>query len=303
MNSIAVCIPTYKRIQGLKKLLQSINNCEIDQSLIEELHIVIVDNDIKNSAFNLVSNLAKNELNDLDLSYFHYPTKGLAKVRNELLRRAFEKSPDFIVFIDDDEFAEPKWLNELVLTILNNQADLVMGPVLPVFERAIPNYISKWFYRKSHKNNERLDYIRSGNLVIRTQTLKNLNIWFDSRFDDMGGEDSYFGKKMSKNGALIYWSANAVTYETTSSERARLSWILKRKFRGAFIFTYILKIENEFLMLFKKICISLIYLFVGLVTSLIALLPIRERFWGIMKLSEALGALSSLFSPTYKAYD
>lgn len=302
MNSITICIPTYKRIDGLKKLLLSIKNCDIDKTLINSLNIIIVDNDKDSSASKLVSNLAENELNDFDLSYFHYPIKGLAKVRNELLKRAFEKNSDYIVFIDDDEFADSIWLNQLVLTIVHNRADLVMGPVLPVFEEEVPGYISKWLYRKIHENNERLNYIRSGNLIMNTSYLRASNIWFDPHFNNMGGEDSYFGKKMSKNGASIYWAAHAVAYETTPKDRTKLSWLLKRKYRGAFMFTYILKKEREYLKLCKKVCFSFIYLIVGILSALLILIPIRNRYWGIMKISEALGSHASLFNMTYVAY-
>jgi len=302
MNSISICIPTYKRPDGLKKLLLSIKDCDIDKTLINTLYIIIVDNDKERSAFELVSDLAENELNAFDLSYFHYPMQGLAKVRNELLKRAFERNTDYIAFIDDDEFADPVWLNQLVTTIVHNDADLVMGPVQPVFEKEIPDSIAKWLYRKDHNNNQRLHFIRSGNLIINASRLRSFNIWFNPHFDKMGGEDSYFGKKMAQKGALIHWAANAVAYETTPETRTKLVWLLKRKYRGAFMFTYILKMEKEYLKLFKKVCFSFIYLIIGILSAPLILIPFRNRYWGIMKINEALGSYASLFNMTYVAY-
>ena len=44
MNKITICIPTYKRPLMLKKLILSIIACNIDQSIMEEVSIIVVDN-------------------------------------------------------------------------------------------------------------------------------------------------------------------------------------------------------------------------------------------------------------------
>ena len=64
------------------------------------------------------------------------------------LKRLPDYDPDFIVCIDDDEFPTPDWLNQLLLTITEIKADIVLGPVIPVFENKVSPYISYWFKYK-----------------------------------------------------------------------------------------------------------------------------------------------------------
>ena len=38
------------------------------------------------------------------LHYHNYPIKGLSNVRNEIMEKALLLDPDFVVFVDDDEY-------------------------------------------------------------------------------------------------------------------------------------------------------------------------------------------------------
>ena len=44
-----------------------------------------------------------------------------------------DSDADYIAFLDDDEEADPSWLNELVNTLGAYSADIVTGPVLSRF--------------------------------------------------------------------------------------------------------------------------------------------------------------------------
>ena len=88
MNNIAICIPTYKRPLILEKLILSIADCNIDETLIKTINVIIIDNDIDKSAEPTILNLAAKKFEKFNLSYFNYPIKGLSNVRNELLRRS-----------------------------------------------------------------------------------------------------------------------------------------------------------------------------------------------------------------------
>src|SRR5947208_23514 len=110
MYQVVICIPTYKRPLLLKRLVRSINKCNIDVSLIKNFTIIIVDNDEGKTAMPAVNKL-KAELNSLanKITYVNYPLKGLANVRNELIRNALLLNPDYIAFVDDDEYVSPEW--------------------------------------------------------------------------------------------------------------------------------------------------------------------------------------------------
>lgn len=302
MYSITICIPTYKRPLFLNKLLCSINESKINRSLIKEINIIIVDNDIEKTA-EITVNEIKEKLNVyFTIEYHDYPVKGLSNVRNELLRKALGLNPEFIVFIDDDEYPSAEWLNELVKTIVNNNGDMAMGPVISVFDNNVSRYISCWFERPFHLANAKINYVRTGNLIIRANSLLKFRIWFDNRFNATGSEDSYFGIQMMKKYATIYWSSGAIVFETIPGTRANLKYLIKRHFRGASNFTCIMRLEKKYLVLLKKIMVSLIYTISGICAIVILPLPIRKKYWGILKISEGMGGFAGLFNILYMEY-
>jgi succinoglycan biosynthesis protein ExoM len=302
MYKIVICIPTFKRPEMLKKLILSILECDFDKSLVSSRSIVIVDNDADLSAEKTVSELVSNEGKGTEISYSGYPVKGLANVRNELLKTGLAMDPDFIVFVDDDEYVTKDWLNELVGTIEANNGDMTMGPVNSVVGNHVPKYISCWLDRADYFNNAKLSFIRTGNLIIRVKSLLERNVWFDPRFNKTGGEDSFFGQQMIKKGATIYWASKAVVCETVPDDRANIRWLFARYYNGANKFAFILKLERNNVKIAKKIVVSLIYILTGFIGLVLIIFPVRKRYWGLLKLSEGLGGIAGFLSLRYNAY-
>jgi succinoglycan biosynthesis protein ExoM len=303
MYQIAICIPTYRRPLLLKKLVLSISKCNIDVSLIKNFTIIIVDNDDCKTAFPVVNELKK-ELDSLadKIIYVNHPVKGLSNVRNELIRNALLLNPDYIAFVDDDEYVAPEWLNELVKTITVNKADIVLGPVISVFDNNASRYISYWHERQNYPNNTKLDFIRSGNLIIDTKSFLEKNVWFDTRFNSTGAEDVFFGSQMLRKGAKIYWAANAIAYEPVPENRTKLKWLMKRKYNGAAMFTVILKLEKNYLGLLKKVLVNVAYFITGSIALLIVPFPIKKKYWGVVKISESIGGFAGLLNLQLHAY-
>ena len=127
-------------------------------------------------------------------------------------------------------------------------------------------------------------------------------VWFDERFNFTGGEDSFFGIQMFRKGATVFWAAGAVVYETVPEGRANIRWLLRRYYNGANIYTRILILEKQYFKLTKKILVSLLYIFTGISAAVISLIPIRKRYWGLLKLSEGLGSTVGLFMIKYEEY-
>lgn len=302
MYNITICIPTYKRPAMLRKLIQSIAHCKLDKTLIKDVNIIVVDNDIDKTAELLIKE--QNELlyDFCCIYYFNYPVKGISNVRNELIRKAGLFNPDFIVFIDDDEYVTSEWLNELVKSIINNDSDAARGPVLAVIEKSVPEYISCWFKRENYSDNSQIYSLTTGNLILKYSSLKEYDLWFDSRFNIIGSSDTYFGCQILKKGAKINWAANAIAYETIPEKRANLKWLIKRIYRLSSTYTYVVKIEKEHLKLVKKIIVSLIYIILGGSALISILIPIKRKYWGILTLTEGIGGLTGLVSILYKEY-
>jgi len=302
MNKIVVCIPTYKRPEMLKSLVISILECNINKSLIDDFDIVIVDNDADKTAESAVKELQEKHGAEHKIEYFAYPVKGLSNVRNELINVGLTLNPDFLIFVDDDEFVSAGWMNEMVSTIISNEGDLVMGPVRSVIKKRVPVSISCWLDRPEYPDNTRLYFIRSGNLIVKVSSLLEYGVRFDPRFNKTGGEDSYFGLKMIQKGASIFWAANAIAYENVPDNRATIKWISKRFYNGANKYAFILRLEKNLSKRIKKLFVSFFYLFVGAIASVMALFPFRKRYWGILKMNEGLGGIAGFLNLRYNEY-
>ncbi len=303
MNKLSVCIPTYKRPEMLEHLLDRLLECNIDNSLISSVVVIIVDNDPERSAEIVPPRFTGTNVNHtFEIRYFSYPVKGLSNVRNELIKRVIEENADYMLFMDDDEYPHPDWLNEMLKTLINNNADMVRGPVVPVFEEGIPASIRFWFKRKDYRNNEKIKKLATGNLIIKTETLKKLKVRFDERFNFTGSEDAYFGMQMHEKGASLYWTNRAMVYEFVPRDRTKLSWLMKRKHRGATNFVYKMRIEKKYGKMMYKFMVSVFYILSGSAGLIMVPLPIKPRYWGILTISEGIGGLTGLFNYRPEGY-
>jgi len=301
-NKLVIGIPTYKRPLMLEKLILSIYASQINYDLIGAISLVVVDNDIKRTAENVIKELKNKCISPFNLEYFNYPKKGLTHVRNEILKQSLKLKPDFIAFVDDDEYVTDNWLNELIKTMIHMNADIVQGPNLPVFEKEVPSYISRWFYVHNFETNTQMDLVETNNLLIKSKFLNDHNLRFDSRFDQTGGEDTFFGVQAIQKGARIFWSHDAVVYETIPEKRASLKWLMRRTYRAASTFTYILKLKKSYAMLFRKFAISIIYLIFGICSLVFLPFSNKHKYLGPIKISEAFGGFAGILNIRYKEY-
>lgn len=287
----------------LERLILSITSCIIDKALIGVVDIIIVDNDKEKTAKIIIEKLNQICSQTFQIYYYDYPIKGLSNVRNELIKYSILLKPDFIIFIDDDEYVSVDWLTELVKTMVIKNADAARGPVIPVLDPPISKYISHWFSDEEHHgDDELLTTLFTGNLIVRRSSLEKYNILFDSRFNLSGSEDIYFGIQILKQGARLYWASKAIAYETIPERKANLTWLIKRSYRGASTHTYILKVEKKHIQLLKKMIVSIIYIITGSLATILVFIPIRKKYWGILKFSEGIGGFSGFSNILYEEY-
>jgi GT2 family glycosyltransferase len=288
----------------LEKLVISILSNNLNKSIIDNVFIIIVDNDPDKSAADVFISIEKrNTLRTFKFKYFNLDKPGLANVRNELFRRALENHPDFIISIDDDEYVCRDWLNQLVLTITNTQADIVTGPVIPITENKVTAYIeylitaiTHWPIEKHYNDHQRIETFKTGNYIINASVLVQKKLEFDQRFNYRGGEDTYFGLVARKKGATVFWAKYATAYETFTKERTSIMWLLRRKYRGALNFVFILKVESDHYQIIRKFFIGLAHLFVGLIGSILFMIPVKKRLYGLLKLCEGFGTMAGFFN-------
>ena len=193
MVELSICICTYKRPILLRRLLYSIRD---QVHLPCSIEIVVVDNDVGQSATQVISEFSK-DFNG-NLKSFSLGTPNISLARNAGIAAAAGR---FIVMIDDDELPMNDWIFKLVETQVKFKADIVFAPVLPDYHVGVPDWIVSggYFDRRRFKTGTVVDYrdARSGNVLIRREILdtnseiSNVDsVPFDASFGRSGGEDT-----------------------------------------------------------------------------------------------------------------
>lgn len=226
---ITICITTFKRDEGLAKLLRSISRLEKVPGVF--LSGIVIDNDGTGNASSVVQK--HNSEGEVRFSYVVEKQKGISFARN----RAFHSIPadaDYLAFIDDDEFLDPNWLVEYVRVIRDHSASVYLGYVEPVYPPGIPDWLqSPSFNRKKSKTGTFCKTANSGNVLIGREVIEKVRPWFKEEFAESGGEDSDFFYRVTERGFKIAAVPDAVAYEDVPIDRANLKWILKRNFRSS----------------------------------------------------------------------
>jgi len=229
LAQISVCIATHKRIRGLQKLLNSL----VDQQQAPSFEVIVVDNDEAKSA----EAVALQFRDKLPLTYLVEPIRGIARTRN--LAVAASQSP-FLAFIDDDEWAVPRWLAEFDCAHSRTNADAVIGPVEVEFDSEVSELVRNCglFDRAPLTDGDPVPwyYTRTSNAYIRRDALPEHHAPFSTRFDLSGGEDSHLFKRMIDSGSRVVACANAVVFEHRPVTRANFAWILRRALRNGVTF-------------------------------------------------------------------
>jgi glycosyltransferase involved in cell wall biosynthesis len=230
MKTVAVCMLTYKRPALMNRALLSLLDQEIDSAT--SYTIIVIDNDKEGSARGAVRRIAA--ACPTKVLYAVEPRLGIARARNCALE--LRKGFDFVAFLDDDEFAPPTWLNSLLSVQANTQADVVCGPVVPVYSSA-PQWIIRggFFSPRIRETGSPVRFVASGNVLIEGKCASTYS--FDLRFDATGGEDTHFFERLHMSGAKMVWAAEAMVYENYPAGRMNAEWIVDRARSSANRFT------------------------------------------------------------------
>jgi glycosyltransferase involved in cell wall biosynthesis len=232
-----VCVPTYKRPELLRRTLDSLVTQRLDPDA--PFAIVVVDNDGQGREG---SQLAASMLADglFTGAVLVQPRQGNCKAYNAAWRFVREAMPrtQFICGIDDDEEAAPGWLQGLVGAAQAHQADIVGGPVRPVFSHERFAYLARHPVFRSHYSADGPvpQLFSSANYLIRAEVLDGMGYpYLDEAFDYKGGGDTDFFTRGRAAGLRFYWTEAALMHETIPARRTEFSWIHARALRNGMI--------------------------------------------------------------------
>jgi succinoglycan biosynthesis protein ExoM len=227
-DEVLIGICTFRRPELAATLasLKGIDPCGLPVS------VAIADNDSVPSAQGLVEAVAASH--PLRLAYLHAPEANISVARNALLDHARATGARLLVYLDDDETVEPAWLMRLVETWRSSAAGAVLGPVHAHYDEDTPGWMKKARAHDTLPVVARDGTITSGytcNTLIELTDPAAGALRFDPVRGRSGGEDSAFFADYLAAGGRIAFAADAVVHEAVPADRARLAWLLRRRYR------------------------------------------------------------------------
>jgi succinoglycan biosynthesis protein ExoM len=231
---ISVCICTYRRPSGLEECLRSIWRQEVSVPF----EVVVVDDDPRQGAAVCAAMMQPLfAQKNVPFTYLRAGHRNIALARNAAVAQSHGS---LIAFIDDDEKADPCWLECLATTLRTYGADAVIGSVIPLFPDGFPDWIrrSGIFHRPCPPTGVRLQSrdCRTGNVLARREMFATP---FEAQLGRIGGEDTLLFRQMERAGAVIRSCAEAVVYETQEVCRCSLQWQIRREYRGGWLYSFI----------------------------------------------------------------
>lgn len=239
---VSLCVPTYRRPDGLRKLLAHIERL----AYAGPLDVIVVDNDAETRAGAAIVAGVQPTFR-IPLSCVVEPRRGHTYAYNRAFALACtaQPAPDYVAVLDDDEYPDARWLDELVKAALQYKADIVGGPVFPVFERPDHWLARSGLYGPNRYATGPVPMIYgAGNMLIRRDVLEHyLDEPFRHQYAFTGGSDEEFFWRCRRDGRSFAWADTANVFETTPQARTTVGYLLRRRFR---VGTGATRFEREF---------------------------------------------------------
>ena len=108
--SVCLCVPTFRRPDGLRKLLKHVERL----NYVGRFEIIVVDNDAEaRGGATVVEELSRTFR--FPLTYIVEPRRGHTYAYNRVFIGSCRAvpAPDYIAVLDDDEYPDPNWLTEM----------------------------------------------------------------------------------------------------------------------------------------------------------------------------------------------
>ena len=132
---ISVIVPSFNRCHYLTGALESLTNQTTNGHF--EYEVLIVDNASTDQTREVVEAFAATS--KVPVRYLYEPKPGDAPPRNKGIR---ESTGQWLAFFDDDQFADPFWLLNLLQVAEDRNASIVGGPVYLDLDELTTNQLS-----------------------------------------------------------------------------------------------------------------------------------------------------------------
>ncbi len=228
MSFVTIAIATYKRKEGLKRLLNSLSSINYPSNSFE---VVVFDNCADESeGYNYVNNNAP--AFSYKISARIVPERGISNSRNSMLDYFYDNdNVDFLAMIDDDQEVDSNWLLSLVNDSITFDADFVGSTVIPKFSSKPPTWCSQLeLFNRKKREAGIVPYLHgTGGVLLRKKPFfYAYKQYFDLDFSLTGGGDKEFFYRAMLNGAKSVYSSSSRCYEHYDVNRINKQWAITR---------------------------------------------------------------------------
>ena len=236
-----VTLPTFKRPEQVLATLASLRAQATDRRFA----VIVMENEAeaRAGAKAVLPLFARAEISGMVVIAHE---RGNCSAYNAGWQTAILNFPNFrhLLVIDDDEIADPHWLERLCRAAETLGADIVGGPQVPAFaDPAHARWAEHPVFAPPYGETGRVPALySSGNLLVGRNALVAMGPPFlDLKFNFIGGGDSDFLSRAAQRGFVLGWCAEAKVHETVPARRVEADWIRARSLRNGVISTLVEK--------------------------------------------------------------
>ena len=220
---IGVC--TYGRPVMLAKCLDSLAKQSDSAGL--SLSIVVVDNESEENNRVIVETFR--EQCRFPVQYRHEPRRGIAFARNAILEEAVTTGVDWVAMLDDDETADPNWIEALMAPEYLD-TPVLMGRQVFVYPEQMPFWTKPKPIVRS-RDIEGIEWNRASTNNVRFSiSLVTAGLRFREDLALTSGEDTDFFARAHVQGFGIRLTTRAVTFEEAHPDRHTLTGHIYRSY-------------------------------------------------------------------------
>jgi succinoglycan biosynthesis protein ExoM len=224
---VSVCVATFRRPEGLARLLDSLGRMKLPHDLAVE--VVVVDDDPEASAARL-----RERYRDfpLPVRWVHEPAANISLARNRSVEAA---TGDWVAFVDDDEVVDEDWLAAYWRCQAEGDVDGWCGPVPIQLEAEVDSWVDPrvFFARKDWPTGMplTLQHVRTGNAFMARRLFDpETGRRFDPFYGRIGGEDTDLFGRLLEDGVRLAWCNEARVTEFYGPERCTFRFLMRRYF-------------------------------------------------------------------------
>ena len=226
-ESIAIYVCTYERNGPLKAMLESLSVAAGRVQPETEIAVVVIDDNPDGRAQTVVDEFDGGFLRGLH--YRHSGARNISVARNAGLEAAIGLA-DWVAMVDDDQVAAEHWIEALIATQVNTNADAVTGPVPLRYGDDVPQWLHDEPFAEIleaglNKEGERVEVCSTGNSMLRADFLRqHPELRFRPDLGEVGGEDMVFYRAAVGAGLDARYSLDAVCYGEQPPERSTYAY-------------------------------------------------------------------------------